>query len=300
MATPVADRSSNKNEQIVHAAEVLGRSRHRAAVFKAIYRGKRAVKTVVELMKVTKLSNVRVLQLGRQLADNDLVEQVKVAGGTGYRKVEFIKHYRDRILKAAANRKVRDAIPTKRSRHAPAGKIKWVSVGGVRLPQKFIRATRITVDDIDSFSAVRKVPDDQDYIKIAEATFKRGVAKILGQRGTFKDWGGELSDLSSTNLVIKGKRRSAAFAFKGPGKSGILTPAKLGKNGDQIQRLARCPADVFIVQYWQQIHDHVVEQLEQFVRLKSALENRQIWYGVIDGQDSARLILAYPKEFDRN
>ena len=91
-----------------------------------------------------------------------------------------------------------------------------------------------------------------------EKKFKDGVAAVLNERGSFQDWGGELRDLSSTRLRIKGKRRTAAFAFKGPGKTGRLTPGKMGKHGDQIQRLAKCPAEVFIVQYWAEIDDSVL------------------------------------------
>ena len=120
---------------------------------------------------------------------------------------------------------------------------------------------------------------------------------ILNERGSFQDWGGELRNLSSTRLRIKGKRRAAAFAFKGPGKTGRLTPGKMGKHGDQIQRLAKCPAEVFVIQYWAEIDDSVLAQLEQLIQLKSFLESRQLWYGIVDGQDSARLIQAYPKQF---
>jgi hypothetical protein len=132
-----------------------------------------------------------------------------------------------------------------------------------------------------------------------ETTFKNGVARILGERATFKDWGGELRDLSSTHLTISGKRRAAAFAFKGPGTGGRLTPAKFGKNGDQIQRLTRCPAEAFFIQYWSEIDDASFEQLEKLVQLKSYLEGRKLWYGMIDGDDSARLIQAYPAAFSR-
>jgi len=70
-----------------------------------------------------------------------------------------------------------------------------------------------------------------------------------------------------------------------------------GKNGDQIQRLFRCPADVFIVQYWREVEDSVYEQMMQFAQLKSYFENRTIWHGVIDGDDSNRLMLAYQSKF---
>jgi hypothetical protein len=61
MPLPVVDSTSNKPEQIEHAAEVIGRSKHRLLVFEAIYKGKKKEKTVSELAKITKLSPKRVL-----------------------------------------------------------------------------------------------------------------------------------------------------------------------------------------------------------------------------------------------
>jgi hypothetical protein len=295
MATAVADRSSNKNEQLVHAAEVIGRSGHRAAVFREIYRGKKKSKTVTELMNSTGLPRTRVLDAGKALADNEIIGQGRVDGETVYAKVEFFQRYRDRILGYATNTRQREAVPTKRNVTARQGTLR-VKLD-VAMPKRSLKARRITVDDIDSFEKVRTQPDDLDFVKMPETKFKNGVGRILGERGEFKDWGGELRDLSSTRLRIRGRRRAAALAFKGPGMSGRLVPGKLGKNGDQIQRLARCPADVFLVQYWAEIDDSVVEQLERFMQLKSFFENREIWYGIIDGQDSARLINAYPRQF---
>jgi hypothetical protein len=293
MATQVADRSSNKNEQIVHAAEVIGRSKHRYAVFEAIYTGKTKTKSVPRLMKVLpKMRRTRILDAGKALADNDLVIQIKEGGVTAYTKVEFMQRYRDKILAAAKNRKKREAIPTKRS------SARGTATVTLKVPIAKNLTVPITIDDVESFKAVKKVPDGLDYVKMAERKFKDGVARILGEKGTFKDWGGESRDLSSTRLRVGGKRRRAAFAFKGPGKSGRLTPAKMGRNGDQIQRLARCPADVFFVQYWAEVDDSVMQQLEQLMIAKSFLESRKVWYGVIDGQDSARLIQAHPKQFN--
>jgi len=295
MATPVADRSSNKNEQIVHAAEVIGRSEHRAAVFREIYRGKKKSKTVTELLARTGLPRTRVLDAGKALADNEIIVQTRIGGVTAYTKIEFFQRYRDRILRYATDTRARAAVSTKRN---PTKRQHILRVNlDVAMPKRSVKARRITVDDIDSFQKVRKQPDDLDFVKMPEAKFKRGVSKILGERGEFKDWGGELRDLSSTRLRINGRRRATALAFKGPGMSGKLVPGKLGKNGDQIQRLARCAADVFLVQYWAEIDDSVIEQLERFMQLKSFLENREIWYGIIDGQDSARLIYAYHDNF---
>jgi len=57
----------------------------------------------------------------------------------------------------------------------------------------------------------------------------------------------------------------------------------MGKRGDQIQRLFRSPADVYMIQYWGQIDESIIEQMEKLATAKSALELRKIFYGVIDG-----------------
>ena len=294
MTSSVADRSSNKNEQIVHAAEVLGRSKHRAMVFKAVYTGKTRIKTVLDVMNSTNLPRTRALDAGKALADNDLIVKTKINGVTAYEKVEFFQRYRDQVLRLANNEQARKEIPTKRN---VSNRAQVKIAIAVRAPESKVQAEHITIDDIASFDAVKMVSLDQSYIKMPETTFKNGVAKILGERANFNDWGGELRDLSSTRLIIKGQRRIAAIAFKGPGTTGKLTPKKMGKNGDQVQRLAKCSAEAFLVQYWGEIDDSVLEQLEGLIRLKAYFEGRQLWYGIIDGQDSARIVKAYSKHF---
>ncbi len=123
--------------------------------------------------------------------------------------------------------------------------------------------------------------------------------EIIGQSGTFKDWGGETSDLYTTRLRLGGRRRATAFAFKGKGLTGVLTPARMGKNGDQIQRLFTKDADVFLLQYGGTIANIVSQQMAAFAQLKSLATGRTIWYGTIDGGDSARLVAAYPTNFRR-
>jgi hypothetical protein len=224
---------------------------------------------------------------------------VKIDGTTAYEKIDFYQSHRDKILRAASDKKARDAIPTKRgggtkpNDHAVRIKL------DVKLKTRSVKVGQLTVDDIESFAKVRDIDADLPYDKMSESNFKKGVARILKEKGDFKDWGGESRDLSTTRLLLEGKRLTAAFAFKGPGQKGRLTPGKMGKNGDQIQRLARCPAQVFIVQYWNEIDDSVLEQLKSLIQLKSFFEDQKVWYGIIDGQDSARLIAAYPKEFSK-
>jgi hypothetical protein len=223
------------------------------------------------------------------------VEQVKVNGQTAYKKIDFFHQYRDRIIRLARNPEERNKLPTKRRPEIRVGK---QSIE-ISLPKQKIKAIKVTIDDIASFKEVKKVRDKNlGYTNISEKKFKKGIAKILGEKGEFKDWGGENNDLVSTRLYIKNTRKTAAFAFKGPGAKGKLTPGKMGKNGDQIQRLAKCKvADVLIVQYWGQIDDSVIEQLENSAQIKSYMEDKTVWYGIIGGEDSTRLIRAYPKEF---
>jgi len=127
---------------------------------------------------------------------------------------------------------------------------------------------------------------------------KRGFQKITGEPGKSTDWGGERSDLFTTRMWIGGRRRHTAIAFKGKGlKIKRLTPRHMGKNGDQIQSLFTTPAEVFLLQYWRQIDQTVIEQMEVFAKVKSLSDGRKVYFGIIDGDDSARLIQAYPKFF---
>jgi hypothetical protein len=109
--------------------------------------------------------------------------------------------------------------------------------------------------------------------------------------------GAETSDLYSTRLRVKNKRRAAAFGFKGPGQRGALVPGRMGKNGDQLQRLFQEDADVFIVQHWREIKPSVIELMRSLAIAKSVMSGNEIWYGVVDGQDSERLRVAYANKF---
>jgi hypothetical protein len=168
----------------------------------------------------------------------------------------------------------------------------------IKLSTKGANVARITIDDIDTFSAVRKLPHGESMPKtVSETDFKSGVQAVIGQAGQFKDWPGENADLYTLRLVIGGKRVAAAFAFKGPGQPGKLTPGRMGKNGDQAQRMFQLDADVFIAQHWREIEASVVETMRTYAVAKSIATGKLIRYAVVDGQDSERLRQAYPKKF---
>ena len=140
---------------------------------------------------------------------------------------------------------------------------------------------------------------DASELTIREEVFKNGVKTIIGEQGRFKDWGGETSDLYTTRLRVDGRRRAAAFGFKGRGLKGLLTPARMGKNGDQVPRLFQEDADVFIVQYGGQISPSMLQAMAVYAQTKSLATGRKISYGTLDGQDSALLVVAYPAAFGK-
>jgi hypothetical protein len=156
----------------------------------------------------------------------------------------------------------------------------------------------ITIDDVGAFAAVANHPAAaaQDLSSLPEARVKRFLKKVIGETYDFKDWGGEKNDLYTNKLLFHGKRRHAAFALKGKATSGPLTPKKMGKNGDQLGRLFTTEAQVFFVVYHSKIDESVVQQMAAFA-VARALAGARIYYGLIDGDDLARLVVSYPTEF---
>jgi len=293
MPVPVSDLASNANENIHHAATALGKSADRRRVFEAVYTGKRRIKTVDQISKATGLPRKRVLEEGKKLVANQVVSQREKDGQVAYEKIDFFHHHKKRILALAGSKARLDALPTKRSPTRSRA-----STVLVRLALQRAQADFVTIDDISSFRRAWAKDATTHLPAMTEKRFKKGMQTILGQSGTFKDWGGEKNDLFTTRVRIGGRRFPAAFAFKGPATTGRLTPGKLGKNGDQIQRLFESPARVFLVQYHGAIDESVKQQMSQLATAKSLMTGQRIWYGIIDGQDSHRLVLGYPSSFN--
>lgn len=151
----------------------------------------------------------------------------------------------------------------------------------------------ILVEDFDDFARTRDVqrPSNIDVMaEVSEHAFKTCLAEILGEH-TSKDWGGETSDHYSAAVHLRGKRHTAAFLLKGPAKFAPMGLNHLGKNNDQIVRLATEPADVLIVQHSHDITSPVRATLRAF----AVRPERSRRYCLIDGRDSLRLLLAYDK-----
>jgi len=147
------------------------------------------------------------------------------------------------------------------------------------------------IEDFDEFSKVAtaaKTTDLSPLKKVSERGFKWALGELLGDE-TLKDWGGETSDHFTSHLHLRGKRVTAAFLLKGPAHFAPMGLNHLGKNNDQILRLAREPADVLFVQHCHTILPTVREALRTFaVRPYGAGR-----YCFIDGKDSLRLLKAY-------
>ena len=71
-------------------------------------------------------------------------------------------------------------------------------------------------------------------------------------------------DLWTTRLSVNGQPLRAAFLFKGPAEFRPMTIASLGKNGDQIDRLAQTASDVLVIQHCHAITAPVINMLRVY------------------------------------
>lgn len=292
-AISVSDSRSNAPEQIEFAVQKIGRSVIRRRVFEEVYRGKKSPKTVEEISEALGVQQKNVLDAGKTLSNNSIIKQVKLDKKTAYAKDPFFASHKTQILKYVEHPERLKSLSTKRR------PIVTVKLETINIPRRLINAKRLFIDDIASLKPTVKIGTAPvaDLTKISEDKFKKGIQKLIGETGTFTDWGGEINDLLTTRVIFKAQRIQTAFAFKGPGKRGILKPSNFGKNGDQIQRLFKSPADLFIVQYWAQIDLAVIEQVESFSKLKSVMDNQKVFFCIIDGQDTQRIVDSNPMLF---
>lgn len=143
-----------------------------------------------------------------------------------------------------------------------------------------------------SLSQPQKMPtlkELQRLLQTSEVEVKTAFANIIGEPFIPKDWGGETSDLVSTQIRLKGESVTTAFAFKGPAKPKPLTVADLGKNGDQISRLFSEPCDLVILQHCHKVTSAVRDHMRAF----ATRFNRLRPFCIIDGADTVRILRAY-------
>ena len=162
---------------------------------------------------------------------------------------------------------------------------------------------RLYVEDIDSFMKVRDVNpsvvagflDKDGYFDRLEDEIQVALEQILDVSFHKKDWGGEINDLYTANLVVNGARTATAFLLKGNGlKRKEMKIADCGNNGDQLVRLFESPAKLFVVQFVGRVSEMVIKDVEGKVAERKSV-GKDSAFLIMDGQDTARLLYAYGK-----
>jgi len=295
MPHAVLDLGSNLEENLKRWSHALKGLGAKYAVWEVIYSGKRKWWTAKEISAKLngKISPKRVADVGKRLHGDGLVHQVPDSWPIIYEKLPEVHHLKSQIRTGARNKAKREAILTKRD----GGRI-TVNVNQSKAKQG--EAVEITIDDIDQFKKASKLNkrSQKPLSPLPESRFKRGLQRLFKDYGEHKDHGGEIDDFYTNQFRMEGKRYSAAFALKGPGVGvKLVTPGKWGKQGNQIQRMVKAPARVFLLQSELQIDEYSIDQLKSLVEHKALQEGRKLFYGYVDMHDSTRLRRAYPKAF---
>jgi hypothetical protein len=295
MPHPVLDLGSNLEENLKRWSNALKGLGAKFDVWEVIYSGKRKRWTAKEISAKLKgkISPKRVTEVGKQLRGDGLIHEVPDKWPIIYEKLPDVHHHKRRIRTLARNKAKRDALATKRD-------LSHVTVNVKQPKGKQGEAIEITIDDVDQFKRVRKLNKGKQkpLLPIPESRFKRGLQRLFKDYGEHKDHGGEIDDFYTNQFRVEGKRYSAAFALKGPGVGvKIVTPGRWGKQGNQIQRLVKAPARVFLLQSELQIDEYSIDQLKSLTEHKAHQEGRKLFYGYIDMHDSTRLRKAYPSAF---
>lgn len=292
MNTKVSDINSNFEENLQVWARALGTGEIKRKVFLAIYSSRKSRWSIPELEEKTGLTGKAIAIAGRALSVKGLFAQCD-GGRVTYEKIDEVHHSKARIIRLADDKKKREALPTKRSRVEP--------IVGKLNTQIRPKALAISIDSIDDFRKVlsvsRDVPIALDPPRLPEKVFKEALKRIIRERSTMKDWGGEDLDIFSASLKVNGRLCLAGFALKGPGKEGKLSPAKMGMNGDQIDRMLKAPIRLAVVQYEGEVLPSIYSSLEKLSRAKAVETDQNIYYCVLDEVDSYRLRIAYKNEF---
>lgn len=166
------------------------------------------------------------------------------------------------------------------------------------LVSRVITYARLSPEEIDSFERIVNVPETEVAklapLQISEAEIKKHFCDIMGNPFPQKDWGGEVCDIFC-NIRFRRRAVPAAFILKGKAYADRpLRIADLGKNGDQIVRLFSLPAEVYIIQSNGHIDGTVYSHIQAQVAAK-LITNQPIYYLVLDGTQTTRLLRAYGK-----
>lgn len=158
------------------------------------------------------------------------------------------------------------------------------------------RPLLIQMDQIDTFAKVAEVPATQVEafcpLDLPEDDVEQIIANVIGEPFRQKDWGGELDDLFSMSVQLGGRAVRTSFMLKGRGLGTVMKMKNLGKNGDQVMRMVKQPAELFVVQHVNRIDGSVISHLEDAVAARRA-EGHDVVGSIWDGVAIARLGVAH-------
>ncbi|HCX85996.1 MAG TPA: hypothetical protein DHV14_12860 [Micrococcales bacterium] len=125
--------------------------------------------------------------------------------------------------------------------------------GETRIALASNESREVHPSQVDNFSPVewgdRISPGDLNAVAGApEADVKRAIAALLNEFDVPPDWGGERSDIYSLKVRVGGVPLSSSWLLKGKSVKRKMTVADLGKNGDQMDRLASEQSRLLVVQ----------------------------------------------------
>lgn len=156
----------------------------------------------------------------------------------------------------------------------------------------------INPQEIETFASTAKA----DARAVASLTYplplledevKAALLKIIGEPFVQPHYGGELSDIFTPRLQYQGRAVNGAFLLKGRGMKGRLRVADLGKNGDQINRLTKVAAEIFVVQHVGEIDEAVYATLRNAIAFLRTQGQPDAVGTVWDGATLARILRAY-------
>lgn len=119
---------------------------------------------------------------------------------------------------------------------------------------------------------------------------KELLCHLLDEPSVPKDWGGEESDLFSSNVRVNERRQTAAFLLKGPAAFHPMTMKDCGVNGDQIYRLFNIPADVYVLQHCHTVGTAVRKTMEAYALAR--VFSQPCRFMIMDGYATANLLRA--------
>jgi hypothetical protein len=155
---------------------------------------------------------------------------------------------------------------------------------------------RLFVEDVDAFAKVRDVnPQLARHLLDGGRLVARDDDVLLALEGVVGESFHRREDevLYTTHVVLNGRRVPSALLLKGREVGGPeLTVADLGDGGDQVELLVRSPAELWILQFGGRVSEEVVDALRVAVRGRQASGSPAL-YCVVDGLDTARLMVAY-------